>query len=107
QRGKNVRISRRASCAEDRFGFIDKKERHKTFFPFFARSSKNLAHHSFRFAYPHVEDFGTFHVHEIFTHLGSSFFAELFRQIVSRCLSDQRLAAARRTVKQKTFRRSM
>src|SRR5882757_11502027 len=100
-------MSRCASRAEDRFGFIDKKKRHETFFSFFARSRKNLAHHSFRFAYPHVEDLGTLHVHEIFAHLVPGFCAELLRQIECSRLADERLAAPRRAVKQKTFRRRM
>src|SRR4029453_15405763 len=104
---KNVRMSRCASCAEDRFGFVDKNERHETFFSFLARRSKNPAPHSFRFPTPHVQDLGTFDVHKIFTHFGPGFFAELLRQIECSRLADKRLPAAWRTVKQKTFRRSM
>ena len=67
-----------------RFGFVDEQERHETFAPFFARGRKNLAHHPFRFAHPHVEDLRAFDVHEIFAHLRAGFFAELLRQIVRR-----------------------
>ena len=43
-------------------------------------------------------------MHEIFLHLVARFFPELFRQIVSRGFADERLAAAGRAIKQKTFR---
>src|SRR3954463_4752568 len=100
-------MARCATCAQDGFGFIDENERHETLFPLLARSSKDFAHHSFRFAYPHIEDLGTLHVHEIFVHLSARLGAELLRQIECSRLSNERLAAARRAVEQKTFRRSV
>ena len=64
--------------AEDRFGFIAKKERHESFRSFLPSGGKDFPDHSFRFADPHVKDFGTFHVHEIFAHLTARFCASCF-----------------------------
>ena len=100
-------MARCAASTENRFSLVDKEKWHETFTPFFASCGKNLAHHSFRFANPHVQNLGTFHVHEIFLHLSSGFFPKLLGQIISGRLSDQRLPAAWWTVKQKTFRRGV
>ncbi len=105
ERGENVRIARGPARAEDAFRLVDKEKRQKTFAAFLARGRKDFAHDPLRFAHPHVQDFRAFDVHEIFFHLVARFLPELLRQIVSRGFADERLAAARRAVEQKTFRR--
>src|SRR5439155_26390408 len=100
-------VTERAAGAENRFCLVDKQKWHETFAPFFTSRGKNFAHHSFRFPHPHVQNLGTFDVHEIFLHLSSRFFPKLLGQIKSRRLSNQRLPATRWTVKQKTFRRGV
>ena len=72
-----------------------------------ASSGKNFAHHPFRFAHPHVQDLGTLDVHEIFLHLDPRFFTKLLGQVVSGRFTNQRLSAARWTVKEETLRCGM
>ena len=81
-----------------------KRKGRKPFPAFLARGRENLAHDPLGFAHPHVQNLRAFDVHEIFFHLVARFFPELFRQIVSRRFADERLAAAGRAVKQKSFR---
>ena len=66
---------------------------------------ENFAHDPLGFTHPHVQNLRAFDVHEIFLHFLAGLFAELFRQIVGRRFADERLAAAGRAVKQKSFRR--
>ena len=101
---ENVGITRSAARAENAFRFIDEQERQIAFAPFLAGGRKNLANDPLRFAHPHVEDLGAFDVHEIFFHVVAGFFAELFGQVVSGRLADERFAAAGRAVKEKPFR---
>src|SRR5947208_8375107 len=70
-------------------------------------SGKNFAHHSYRFAHPHVQNLGTLDVHEIFLHLSACFLTKLLSQIVSGRFADQCLPATRWTVKKKTLRCGM
>ena len=107
ERGQDVRVTRGAARAEDRLGFVDKQERHETFAAFFARGGKNFAHHSFRFADPHVQNLRAFDVHEIFPHLDAAFFTKLLRQIVSGRFPNQRFSTAGWPVEQKTLGRGM
>ncbi len=83
--------------------FVDEQERHETFPAFLARRRKNFAHHSLRFAHPHVQDLRAFDVHEILVHFRAGFFPELFREIVGGRFADERLAATRWAVEQETL----
>ena len=100
-------MTRGAPRAENRLGLVDEKERHETLVASFASRGKNFAHHSFRFAHPHIQNLRAFDVHEIFLHFHACFFSKLLRQIVGRCFADERLAATGRAVEQKTFRRDV
>src|SRR5438132_10721257 len=100
-------MTRRAACAENRLGLVDKKEWHEIFAALLASRGKDLAHHSFRFAHPHVQNLRAFDVHKIFLHFHACFFAKLFRQIVGRRFADECLAATWRAVEQETFRCSV
>src|SRR5215475_14718959 len=100
-------MTRCAARAKNRFGFVDKQKWHEPLAAFLACSGKNFAHHSFRFAHPHVQNLRSLDVHEIFLHLRAWFFTKLLGQIVGSRFTDQRLPATRWAVKQKTLRCGM
>ena len=79
ERGEDVGVARGPPRAENRFGLVNEKERHETFAAFFTSSGKNFAHHSFRFAHPHVQNLRALDVHEIFMHFRAAFFPKLLR----------------------------